>query len=307
MPAPRAARQTNTMNPTLQDIQDKLAAGEPLARSDADALAATPDIVALGMLADGVRRARHGRRTTFVRVAHVALADAATGSTTWPAAAGELRLDGAFEDIYEAVSALSHLSAAGVTVTAFSLEGIVERAGGDLALVTEWLARLKDAGLSALASAAIDRLPAPTDAAAAVSRSGLAVRAWTVAGADRGDLLAPLRAVQALAGTGHAVRVFAPIPRQQAPEPTTGYADVKSVALARVLLDVPHVQVDWALHGPKLAQVALTFGADDVDDVSAMEESVEGRRRAPLEEIRRNILAAGLEPVERDGRFAPVA
>ena len=30
----------------------------------------------------------------------------------------------------------------------------------------------------------------------------------------------------------------------------------------------------------------------------------EGRRRAPLEEIRRNIEAAGFEPVERDGRFA---
>ena len=29
----------------------------------------------------------------------------------------------------------------------------------------------------------------------------------------------------------------------------------------------------------------------------------EGRRRAPLEELLRNVRAAGLEPVERDGRF----
>jgi hypothetical protein len=29
----------------------------------------------------------------------------------------------------------------------------------------------------------------------------------------------------------------------------------------------------------------------------------QGRRRAPLEEIRRNIIAAGQEPVERNGRF----
>ena len=61
--------------------------------------------------------------------------------------------------------------------------------------------------------------------------------------------------------------------------------------------------MDWALYGPKLAQVALTFGADDVDDVSALDEVVEGRRRAPLEEIRRNIRAASGEPVERDALF----
>ena len=62
---------------------------------------------------------------------------------------------------------------------------------------------------------------------------------------------------------------------------------MKAIALARILLDVPHVQVDWTVHGPKLAQVALTFGADDVDNVSALDEVAEARRRAPLEEIRR--------------------
>jgi 2-iminoacetate synthase ThiH len=50
--------------------------------------------------------------------------------------------------------------------------------------------------------------------------------------------------------------------------------------------------------------VALTFGADDIDGVSGSDAAPEGRRRAPLEEIRRNIQAAGLTPVERDGRFA---
>ena len=61
------------------------------------------------------------------------------------------------------------------------------------------------------------------------------------------------------------------------------------------------MQVDWQLYGPKLAQVALTFGADDVDGVSAVDDMRLGRRRAPLEEIRRNIVAASGEPVERDG------
>jgi len=41
--------------------------------------------------------------------------------------------------------------------------------------------------------------------------------------------------------------------------------------------------------------------------VSAEEETTEGRRRAPLEEIRRNIRAAGQEPIERNGRFDVVS
>ena len=101
--------------------------------------------------------------------------------------------------------------------------------------------------------------------------------------------------------------LFAPLPRSLNPAaPTTGYDDVKRVALARLFVaNVPSIQVDWALYGPKLAQVALTFGADDVDAVSPLDETGEGHRRAPLEEIRRNIRAAGLEPVERDGLFEP--
>jgi 2-iminoacetate synthase ThiH len=50
--------------------------------------------------------------------------------------------------------------------------------------------------------------------------------------------------------------------------------------------------------------VALTFGADDLDGVSAADDAPEGKRRAPLEDIRRNIEAAGFTAVERDGRFA---
>jgi aminodeoxyfutalosine synthase len=91
--------------------------------------------------------------------------------------------------------------------------------------------------------------------------------------------------------------------------PTTGYEDVKMVALARLAApSIPTVQVDWLRYGPKLAQVALTFGADDLYGVSPSDEAPEGsRRRAPLEEIRRNIEAAGFEPVERDGAYVALA
>ena len=101
------------------------------------------------------------------------------------------------------------------------------------------------------------------------------------------------------------LRAFAPLPRlPNSAVATTGYDDVKRVALARIVVDnVPSIQVDWSLYGSTLAQVALTVGADDVDAVSAEDDTTEGRRRAPLEEIRRNIVAAGQEPVERNGRF----
>ena len=100
------------------------------------------------------------------------------------------------------------------------------------------------------------------------------------------------------------VRAFAPLPRVVAPRPSTGYDDVRQVALARLLVDnIDSIQVDWSLYGPKLAQVALAFGADDVDAVSPIDSTELGWRRAPLEEIVRNICAAGLTPVQRNGRF----
>ena len=85
------------------------------------------------------------------------------------------------------------------------------------------------------------------------------------------------------------------------PEPRT---PVKRVALSRILApNVDTIQIDWALYGPKLAQVALTFGADDIDSVSAVDDESQGHRRAPLEEIHRSIQAASFTPAERNARF----
>jgi aminodeoxyfutalosine synthase len=104
------------------------------------------------------------------------------------------------------------------------------------------------------------------------------------------------------------IRVINPLPvTLDALRPTTGYDDVKAVAMARLAAqNIPTVQVDWLRYGPKLAQVALTCGADDLDNVTASDDAPDGRRRAPVEEVRRNIEAAGCEPVERDGRFHAV-
>ena len=66
----------------------------------------------------------------------------------------------------------------------------------------------------------------------------------------------------------HALAAFAPLPRVDPPEaPSTGYDDVKTIVAARLMAaSIPHIQVDWALYGPKLAQVAIEYGADDIDE-----------------------------------------
>src|SRR4029079_15221923 len=93
------------------------------------------------------------------------------------------------------------------------------------------------------------------------------------------DVIARAREVQHASG---AVRAFAPLPRvSSVAQPSTGYDDVKVIAAARLFVDnIESIQVDWALYGPKLAQFALTVGADAGDGGSALQGDP-GRRRPP--------------------------
>jgi aminodeoxyfutalosine synthase len=76
------------------------------------------------------------------------------------------------------------------------------------------------------------------------------------------------------------------------------------VAVARLVCrDIPSIQVDWPLYGPKLAQVAITYGADDIDGVAPVDDPAAGPRRAAREDIERHIRAAFAQPAERNGRY----
>jgi aminodeoxyfutalosine synthase len=196
---------------------------------------------------------------------------------------------------------------AGATpLTAFSLDDLLELAGGGLASLTDLVARLAAAGLETIAEAPIDRLPDAAGAIGAAREAGVQVPRMTVRELSAGSELRFVTLARDIQSSVGGVRAFAPLARiGSVAQPSTGYDDVKQIAVARLLADnIDSIQVDWALYGPKLAQVALTMGADDVDAVSALEGDL-GRRRSPIEEIRGNITAAGLEPVERDGRFQP--
>ncbi len=87
---------------------------------------------------------------------------------------------------------------------------------------------------------------------------------------------------------------------------TTGYEDLRLLAVARLLLDnFAHVKAFWMTMGLKLAQVSLSFGVNDLDG-TVMEERIvhaagaETGQMVPKEEFIELIRQAGRVPVERD-------
>jgi aminodeoxyfutalosine synthase len=276
-----------------------------IAAADLSTLAASYDILSIGMLADEARRARHGARTTFLRVADVGAEPGAP--FTIPPAAGEVRIVGTPSSRAAAVSRVTEIVAAahGVPLSGFSLADLEQVAARERVTLRALLEELRAAGLELVADAPFDLLQDSRRSIEEVNIAGLGLARLTMHQLPSADVPELMKKVAALQQEVAVIRAFAPLPRTVNPAvPTTGYDDVKRVALARLFVEnIPSIQVDWSLYGSKLAQVALTVGADDVDAVSASDESAAGPRRAPLEEIRRNIRAAGLEPVERDGRF----
>lgn len=294
------------MKEQLEKAAACISAGQPLADADVAALAETNDILTLGMLGDEARRSRHGADTTFVRVADVRVPLADDAVIDIPAAAAEVRIAGQ-ADSFDAL--MPHLrrvvdAARGVPVSAFSLEALEAQAAAGGRRLADLLAAVRDSGVARVADAALDRLQHAEMSLEQVRRAGLGLARLTVqhtaSTAARLDHIIRARVLQQSLGW---IESFAPLGRSWAPgSSSTGYDDVRQVALARLLIDnIASIQVDWARYGPKLAQVALTVGADDLDGVSPLDETGEGRRRSPLEEVRRNILAAGLVPIERDG------
>ena len=282
----------------LDGLARRVQQGTRLSVDDAAQVLQYDDLIAVGMLGDEARVRRHGPATTFVRVFEVHT-DAVPKALPGRVEAGELRLVGDPVSLDAAAAAVAALrsAAAGVPLFGYALHTLV--ALGDPAHVFR---TLREAGLDGIAEMAIDRGPLPEHVTAARS-AGLRVLRAVVHERSEQPLEMLQRARTAFATVG-GVRAFAPLPRQaSAASPTTGYDDVKLIAASRLFLDdVPSIQVDWPLYGPKLAQVALLAGADDVDGVSAVDTGL-GARRSPLEEIRRNIAAAGLQPVERNGWF----
>jgi aminodeoxyfutalosine synthase len=93
---------------------------------------------------------------------------------------------------------------------------------------------------------------------------------------------------------------------------TSGIDDIKTVAISRLFLDnFPHIKAYWVMLGEKIAQLALMFGADDLDGTiieekithSAGDMSSKGMTKNELINL---IKKAGKTPVERDSFYNPV-
>lgn len=87
---------------------------------------------------------------------------------------------------------------------------------------------------------------------------------------------------------------------------TTGVDDLKNVAVARLYLDnFPHIKAYWVMIGPQMAQIALSFGADDMDG-TVKEEVITHMAGAETDQaigsnsLVRLIKEAGRIPVQRD-------
>jgi aminodeoxyfutalosine synthase len=132
---------------------------------------------------------------------------------------------------------------------------------------------------------------------------------------DRVDHLLKLREVQDDTG---GFQTFIPLAFHPENTPldhlpvTTGLTDIRQIAVSRLLLDnFAHIKAYWQMMTPKIAQIALRFGADDLDG-TVIEEKIyhdagattpQGMTR---KELSRLITEAGRIPVERDTLYNAV-
>ena len=87
---------------------------------------------------------------------------------------------------------------------------------------------------------------------------------------------------------------------------TSGLTDLQNIAVSRLLLDnFPHIKVYWIMTGLETAQIALSFGADDIDGTVTEEKithmaGADTPEAISAEEIIQVIEESGHIPVERD-------
>jgi aminodeoxyfutalosine synthase len=90
---------------------------------------------------------------------------------------------------------------------------------------------------------------------------------------------------------------------------TTGFDDIKNLAVGRLFLDnFDHIKTHWIMVTPKISQVALNFGVDDLEGTVVLEKIThDAGAQTPIglsfDEIVRLIKDTGKRPVERDSLY----
>jgi len=352
----------------LKPIAEKVMAGQRLSFDDGVALYRSPDLLAVGWLANDVREKRHGNicyynvnrhiNPTNVCVAHCRLcafgrSPEAKGAYTyaldevWQRAAqgvaegatefhivGGLHPDlpfGYFTDLIRGLKQrFAHVHLKAFTMVEVQYLAKIARMG-----IPETLRALKEAGVDSLPGGGAEIFNPRVrkvicdhktsgqmwlSIAREAHSIGLRSNATMLFGhieteEERVEHLLLLRALQ---DETHGFVAFIPLEFHPAntalahlPQPT-GYDDLRNIAVSRLLLDnFEHIKAYWIMLTPRVAQVALQFGANDLDG-TVIEEKIYHDAGAtteqftPRAELERLMRAAGREPVERDTLYRPV-
>ena len=87
--------------------------------------------------------------------------------------------------------------------------------------------------------------------------------------------------------------------------------DLRTLAMSRLILDnVPHIKAYWVMYGKQTTEMALKFGADDVDGtiddstkIYSMAGAEDKRPAMSVEEMQQMVARAGFVAVERDTHY----
>ncbi len=353
---------------SLKPIADKVLAGERLSFDDGVALYRTPDLLAVGWLANFIREKRHGNITyynvnrhinpTNVCVAHCKLCafgrdPGAPGAYTFTLEemyeraeqgvregatefhiVGGLHPDLPFDFFLELIRGLKQRHPH-VHLKAFTMVEVHYFARIAKLTVDETLQKMKEAGVDSCPGGGAEIFHPRVrriicdhkvsgrmwlSMAKKAHRLGLPSNATMLYGhvetaEERVDHLVKLREAQ---DETHGFVAFIPLafhpdntPLAHIPKPT-GYDDLRNIAISRLLLDnFDHIKAYWVMLTPSIAQIALRFGANDMDG-TVVEEKIyhdAGAKTAEFtsrSDLERLIRAAGRIPVERDTLYRPI-
>jgi aminodeoxyfutalosine synthase len=352
----------------LQDLGRKVVAGERLSAEDGLRLYAHPDLLAVGRMADLVRRRLHGDRVYYNVNRHIEPTNVCAQACAFCAfgrqATDPLAYEMSHQEVYDRAAACVAEGATEVHVVAglhpqYDLEWYEEMLRGLkarfpalhlkclTAVEIEYFANLHGLSrrtvLERLLAAGLDSMPGggaeifhpevrericdnkvDADGWIDVHRTahglGLRTNCTMLYGhveddVHRVDHVLRLRALQDETG---GFQTFIPLafhPENTAlshlPGPS-GRLDLRVTAVSRLLLDnVAHVKAYWVMLGEKTAQLALSFGADDLDG-TVVEENIVHMAGASspqglgVEDLRHLIREAGFVPVERDTLYRVV-
>ncbi len=118
----------------------------------------------------------------------------------------------------------------------------------------------------------------------------------------------------------HGFNAFIPLKFRMANNPmsyvgeVTAIEDLKNYAVSRIFLDnIPHIKAYWPMIGKDMTQMALAFGADDVDGtiddttkIYSMAGAADQKPAKTTTEMTEMIRSAGYQPVERDSLYQPI-